>query len=196
MKIERQRTFETYNHRILWGAAERNLRLATSSNEDGKFFALGAMFLFFAAFEGYLNWLGTRITPEVWKDERQFFSRVPFQGTLGKYQFLAKHLRLPTPDPSEGPFQTAKELLKLRDMVAHPKTEEGEKPVKFTEEHFPPLYQSELEKRVSPDAASRAKDHLKTLAEDLHREAKQAYSSNVKETSAFGPLLGIEITDV
>jgi len=194
MKKERKQTFETYNHRILWGAAERNLRQATSpKNKDAKYFALGAMFLFFAAFEGYLNWLGTRIAPEVWVDERRFFSRSPFQGTLGKYQFLAKILHLP--NPSQVPFRTANNLLKLRNMVAHPTAEAGERLVKSKDGYFPPHYQSELEKKVSPEAASRAKDHLKQLAEELHREAKQVYSSNIHESNAFGQLLGTEITD-
>ena len=195
MKKVRKQTFETYNHRILWGAADRNLRLARSSNEDAKFFSLGAMFLFFAAFEGYLNWLGTRVAPEVWEEERQFFSRTPYQGTLGKYRLLAKLLRLPDPDSSQGPFRTAKDLLKLRNMVAHPKPEAGERSVKFKEGYFPPHYQSELEKKVSPDAANRARDHLKELAEALHCEAKQAYSGKIHESNAFGPQLGTEITD-
>ncbi|MGR8998515.1 MAG: hypothetical protein ACU88J_05645 [Gammaproteobacteria bacterium] len=198
MKKEQEpnQTFETYNHRILWRAAEGNLRQATSSTGDAKFFALGAMFLFFAAFEGYLNWLGTRIAPEIWQVERQFFSRSPFQGTLGKYRFLAKILCLPNPDPSQGSFQTAKDLLELRDMVAHPKAEAGKRLVKIKEGYFSAHYQSKLEKKVSPVAASRAKEHLKELAEGLHREAKQTYSCNIHESNAFGPILETEITDV
>lgn len=195
MKIERQQTFETYNHRILWGAALRNLLLATSSNKDTKFFALASMLLSILAFEGYLNWLGSRIAPEVWENERQLFSAGSSRGTLGKYRFLAKLLRLPTPDPSQGAFQTAKQLLKLRDKIVHPKTEAGERFVKFKEGHFPPRYQSELEKEVSPDAATRAKDHLEKLAEELHREAQLAYSGNVHETHAFRGPLSRETTD-
>lgn len=196
MKKERKQTFEVYNHRVLWMAAEKNLLQATPSNIDAKFFELSAMFLFFAAFEGYLNWLGTRIAPEVWKDERHFFRAAPFQGTLGKYRFLAKILHISNPDSSQGPFQTANDLLELRNMVAHPKAEAGEKPAKFTEGGFPLPYESELGKKVSPDAALRAKNHLKELAEELHREAKLFYSSNVHESSAFELFLEISITDV
>lgn len=195
LKKVRKQSFETYNHRILWEAAERNLLQATSSNKDAKFFAIGAMFLFFAAFEGYLNWLGTRIAPEVWKDERQFFSRSPFQGTLGKYLFLAKILHMSNHDPSQGPFQTATDLLELRNMVAHPKAEAGEKLVKFTEGCFPPLYESKLGKKVSPKKALRAKNNLKELVDGLHREAKLIYASNVHESDAFGSFLGGAITD-
>jgi hypothetical protein len=194
MKKVQTQTYETYNHRILWQTAEKNLQLVAPLNKDAMFFALGAMFLFFAAFEGYLNWLGNRIAPETWKDEKRFFSRSPFQGTLGKYKYLAKILELPIPDKSQGPFKTAHGLLKLRNMVAHPKPEEGEKQVKVPEGDFPPLYQCELEKEVSPEAACLAEKHLKILADELHCKAKQTYSDIVHESSAFGSLLGMEIT--
>lgn len=196
MKKKRKQAFETYNHRILWGAAERNLRLSTPSNNDAKFFSLSAMFLFFVAFEGYLNWLGTRIAAEVWKDERQFFSRAPYQGTLGKYRFLAKILQLPDPNPGQGAFKTATDLRNLRDMVAHSKPEAGERQVKVKEGYFPKSYQSELEKKISPTAARRAENDLKKLAEELHCRAREAYSANVHESKAFGPILGTEITDL
>lgn len=196
MKKDQTQTYKIYNHRIIWLTAEKNLKLATSQplNKDANFFALGAIFLFFAAFEGYLNWLGTRIAPEVWKDERQFFSRSPFKGTLGKYKYLAKILQLPTPDNSQGPFKTADSLLELRNMVAHPKPEEGERKVKVSDGNFPPLYQCELEKKVSPEAARFAEEHLKKLTDELHCKAQQAYPYSVDESNAFGPLLGIEIT--
>lgn len=195
MKKTTNQTFETYNHRILWEAADKNLQLATSSSNDRKYFALGGMFLFFAAFEGYLNWLGTRIAPEVWEDERQFFSRAPYQGTIGKYRFLAKILNLPVADASKGPFQTLKKLRKLRDMVAHPKPEAGTRSVKVKEGHFPPHHQGNLAKNISPNAASEAKDHLKKLAEQLHSEAKRLYPDSVRESEAFGSMLGYETTN-
>ena len=196
MKKEEKQVFEVYNHRILWGAAERNLKLASHSNGDSKFHALGAMFLFFAAFEGYLNWLGFRVAPEVWEDERQFFSRAPYQGTLGKYRFLSKILSLPEPDASKGAFQTATELKTLRDMVAHPKPEQGERTVKVKKGKFPPRYESKIDKKVTPKAANLAKKHLKELAELLHGAAKNLYSSTIHEASAFTSMLSFEITDV
>jgi hypothetical protein len=154
------------------------------------------MLLHFFAFEGYLNWLGNRIAPEVWEEEKEFFSRSPYQGSLGKYCFLAKVVRLPAPDPSKEPFQTAKELLKLRDMAVHPKAEAGERLVKFAGGHFPPHHGGRLAEKVSPKKAVRARDHLSKLVEDLHREAKSAYPELVPEDQAFGRLLGHEITSM
>jgi len=158
------------------------------------FHALGAMLLYFFAFEGYLNWLGNRVAPEVWQEEREFFSRPPYQGGLGKYRFLAKVVRLPAPDASQGPFQTAKDLLKLRDMAVHPKAEAGDRLVKFADGHFPMDYRGRLAEKVSPKKAGRARDHLAELAEDLHREAKASYPELVWEDEAFGRSLGSCIT--
>lgn len=193
-KYQKQK-IEVYNHRIIWAAAEKNLQLANSSNKDAKFFALGSMFLCFAAFEGYLNWLGARIAPDVWKNEREFFSHRPFQGTLGKYRFLVKILCLPDPTPGCGPFQTAKRLLELRDMVAHPKPEARECPVKFKDGYFPPFYQGRLEEFVSVKDANRAREHLKELADTLHTKAQQAHLDKVEGSEAFGFVLQMEITD-
>lgn len=197
MKKKRQQSYEVYNHQILWGVAERNLRRAISSQKKDKmFYALGAMLLLFFAFEGYLNWLGNRIAPEVWEEERQFFSRPPYQGTLGKYRFLIKVLRLPTSDTSRGPFQTAKRLLDLRRLAVHPKAEAGDRAVEIADGSFPPCYRGKLEREVSNQKAIQARDHVARLAEDLHMEAKSAYPDLVWEEKAFGPLLGRQITDV
>jgi hypothetical protein len=194
MKKERQQKYEIYNHRILWRVAELNLYMATSSQKNAKFYALGAMLLYFFAFEGYLNWLGNRIAPEAWEEEREFFSRPPYQGGLGKYRFLTKVVRLSAPGASQGPFQTAKELLKLRDMAVHPRAEAGDRLVKFANSHFPPHYRGRLAEKVSPKKASRARDHLSKLAEDLHIGAKSSYPELLWEDQAFGLSLRCSIT--
>jgi len=196
VKKERQQKYEIYNHRILWKVADLNSQAATSPEKGAKYHALGAMLLYFFAFEGYLNWLGNRIAPEVWEEERKFFSCPPYQGSLGKYRFLAKILCLPSPDASSGAFQTAKELLKLRDMAVHLKAEAGDRLVKFAEGHFPPHYGGRLAEKVSPRKASRARDHLSELAEGLHRGANLAYPELVWENQAFGLSLACGITPI
>ena len=195
MKTEQSQTFETYNHRILWSAAQRNLSMTESPHLEDKLYSLGAMFLFFAAFEGYLNWLGSRLAPEVWKHEREFFSRSPYQGTLGKYRFLAKILCLRDHDPSKRPFQTATKLQELRDFIAHPKPEKGQRQVPVKYGHFPHGYQCQLAKKVSLEAARRARDDIEGLAQELHVQARRRYAENVPEQDAFSALLGIDITD-
>lgn len=195
MKNERKQTFEIYNHRILWITAQKNLSLSRTPDNNALFYSLAAMLMMFFAFEGYLNWLGHLISPEIWDEEREFFNRPPYQGTLGKYLFLAKILVLPTPDQSKGPFKTVKELQILRDKAVHPRRESGTRNVKFTEGHFPPNYKSWLSEKVSSQKKDRAEKDIQALANELHQAAKVHYSNIITDSEPFTGILGSEITD-
>ena len=163
MKKEREQKYEIYNHRILWITAHKNLALSRASEDDALFFALSAMLMMYFAFEGYLNWLGNLIAPEVWHNEKEFFNRPPYQATLGKYLYLSKILVLQAPNKSEGLFQTAKELQQLRDKVVHPRSESGKRSVKFAEGKFPRNYQSWLSTKVSAKKRDRAEKDIEAL---------------------------------
>jgi hypothetical protein len=171
------------------------LTLSRTSENDALFFSLSAMLMMYFAFEGYLNWLGLLIAPEVWDKEKEFFSRPPYQGTLGKYLYLSKVLVLQVPDKSEGPFQTAKELQQLRDKSVHPRSESGERNVKFVEGKFPPSYRSWLATKVSAKKRDRAEKDIKTLVNELHQAAKVHYPDMITVTEPFTDMLSFNITD-
>ncbi|MEW6406231.1 MAG: hypothetical protein AB1649_30970, partial [Chloroflexota bacterium] len=154
-KIRRAQKYEIYNHRILGISAHKFLTLAKSDEIEGKYYALAAVLFSFMAFEGYLNWLGSRIAENVWRNERDFFSRPPFKGTLGKFSYLVTLLHLEMPDPSKGPYQTALEVHRLRDSIAHTTPEYGENEVEFPPGNFPPMYRGKLAKRITTKTAQR-----------------------------------------
>lgn len=193
MKKELLEKYEVYNHRILWSTACKNLKLALEVPGDQMFFSLASMLLFYFAFEGYLNWIGDLIVPEVWKKERDFFSREPYQGTLGKYLFLCRMLGLPLPEASQGAFQRVKELQQLRDMAVHPRAERGRRAVKLAEGYFPPIYRRRLEEKVSLRKAEHAKKDLNSLCDELHKAARQHYPDIVTETEPFSGAFGFQI---
>ncbi len=195
MKKEREQEYEIFNHRILWITAQKNLALSRDSENDALFFALSAMLMMYFAFEGYLNWLGHLIAPEVWDKEKDFFNRPPYQGTLGKYQFLSKVLVLQAPDKSVGPFHTVKELQQLRDKAVHPRTESGKRSVKFTEDKFPPNYRSWLSTKVSANKRDRAEKNIEALVNEIHQAARAYYPDLIKVTEPFSGMSGFTITD-
>ena len=195
MKVEREQVYETYNHRLLWVAATKNLEEAESQRPDAKYFALSAMYLYFAAFEGYLNWLGDRIAPDIWKTERTFFSCPPHKGTVGKLRYLHQMLYDADLDFSQGSPQTVQELEALRNRIAHPKTEAGKRIVKHLSHHFPPPYASNLEKTVSPLKARQAKAHLESLAECLHQKARLKHGDCIVELKPFNGPSSFSISD-
>lgn len=195
MKKEREQKYETYNHRILWATAQKNLARSRESENDTLYFSLSAMLMMYFSFEGYLNWLGYLIAPEVWEIEKDFFSKPPYQGTLGKYLFLSKVLVLESPDKSKGPFQTVKELQDLRDKAVHPRSERGTSNVKYSEGKFPPHHRSCLATKVSAKKRDIAEKNIQKLVNELHQAAKFHYPGIIDTSEPFVGILGFDITD-
>jgi len=102
--------------------------LDISKNEErdpegnSAYLRLSALLLVHTAFESYLNHLGAIVCPVTWKDERNFFTRTPYRGTLGKYRFLAEHLHVPIAR-GELPYQDLKDLDSWRNFVVHGRDE-------------------------------------------------------------------------
>ncbi len=49
--------------------------------------------------EAYLNYVGERIAPEIWADERNYFKNEPYRGALGKLRQVMDLVGMPwTPD--------------------------------------------------------------------------------------------------
>lgn len=187
--------YQVFNHRIVWYAAIANLELIKADDEDSKYYALGAMVLTFFAFEGYLNWLGVLIQPDVWKDERRFFQKEPFRGTLGKHLFLREHLGLPALSKETRPFSTAIMLCEVRNVLAHTKPEKGERYVEYTFPDYPPTYEGQLQTMINPDRAQMAREDIEDLANQLHAGSTTRYPNLVPESEPFCPLLAMQSTD-
>jgi len=195
MKSKRQQ-YEVFNHRIVWQAAARNLCLVDSGNRDGKYFTLGARVLTFFAFEGYLNWLGELIFPDMWQSERNLFTKPPHAGTLGKHQYLREYLGLPPLPAKDRPLSTAIMLHRVRNFLAHTKPERGERTVEFSFPEFPPTYDGFLNAVCTPDAAQISMDDIRVLANQLHEESKIKHPELVPEAEPFCGLLNFQTTDM
>ena len=128
------------------------------------------------SFEGYLNYLGELIAPEVWKDERHFFTQKPYDGTLGKYHFLMKITIQDPPPKTRRPHLTIIRLAQLRNFVAHSRPEFGQRTARLSKKTgFPTEYRHELSKRVSKIKAKHVLEDVKKLLGELHDGAKQYY---------------------
>jgi hypothetical protein len=69
-----------------------------------------------------LNYVGERLAPDVWKDERNNFRREPYRGLEGKIRKVLELVGFPW-QPTTEPLKTILELKSLRDLIAHGKAE-------------------------------------------------------------------------
>lgn len=143
-------TGETVPHRLLWEIVEEQARLASELEREWSKPALVAMVFGFHTVEAYLNFVGERLDPETWQNERVFFRNKPYRGWNGKLRKVMELVELPWPEPVERPLKTILELKKLRDLIAHPKPEKLASEMTHTEDTEAPLLVSMLRSMFTP----------------------------------------------
>ena len=151
--------------------------------------------MIYFSLEAYLNYLISLIAPEAYENEREFFSRRPYQGTLGKYIFLRRMLSMTTPNMGRRPHQTVKELQKLRDLAVHAKPERGERMVNVKKEHHPEEYIPRMGRAVTKGKADRALKDIKVIVNDLHAYARKHYPDTLQSDNPLGIIFSCSITD-
>lgn len=110
----------SYTHRLLWQIAAEQADLARQRERGRVNCSLVAVTFAFHALEAYVNFAGTHLAPDIWKNERKYFrSRGGWQGKLRTVLDLTG---VPW-DPDIRPLKTILELQVLRDSIAHGKAE-------------------------------------------------------------------------
>lgn len=146
------------------------MQVARSDQKGSWYFYLTAMLMGFMTFEAYINFLGTKLEPELWKDERSTFKERPYKGTNGKLLKLCEMHGVPFPEKGRRPFQTVCRLNELRDIVAHGKPDEFEFTVRHPAAKNPTTIKYSLDDYVSARKAERAISDLQTVVESLHEK--------------------------
>jgi hypothetical protein len=110
---------EEYLHKDAWAVVNRQLEYAEANLRGALHDDLVAMVSAFHCIEGFLNFVGDRIAPELWKDEKKQFKCTDIDGKLGTISTLCG---LGKPDKGRRPYSTLSTFKVLRDSMAHPKT--------------------------------------------------------------------------
>ncbi|MDP3111944.1 MAG: hypothetical protein Q8M71_07580 [Thermodesulfovibrionales bacterium] len=168
----------SYTHKILWPTAKYQMEAAKQLPERKKYFYLSAMVMAFFTLESYLNYLGEIIDPTTWKSEKLFFTEKPYIGTLGKLSFLINKLGMLQFDRGKRPYQTIKQLKRIRDFLVHGRTEKYNGTVKYKDGSSPDLdvVKSYLEKHISERKANIALEDTEQIIKELHHKAAKTHS--------------------
>jgi hypothetical protein len=154
---------ETFPHRLLWQIVEEQAKLANERERDWSKPALVAMVFGFHTVEAYLNFVGERLAPEIWRAERNYFRRVPYRGWDGKLRKVMELVRMPWPELIERPLKTILELRELRDLIAHPKPEKLTSEIVHPAGTEAPLLVATLRSKFTP------KDKMVTAVHDVEQ---------------------------
>lgn len=130
---------QAFTHQYLWNCARLLLSQPETKSPSDGYFRMAGMAMAYFAYEAYLNLVGPRIDPEAWKNEREFFSKSPYRGTEGKLKRICERIGLDI-ERGKRPYQTIRELKKLRDFLAHGKLEVYAYEVKVKEGQTPDMF--------------------------------------------------------
>lgn len=160
---------EALPHRFLWEIVEEQAKLASDREREWSKPALVAMVFAFHTVEAYLNFVGERLAPEVWRDERNYFRREPYRGWDGKLRKVMELVGMPCPDLVKRPLKTILELRELRDLIAHPKPEKLTREIVHDDGTEAPSLVSTLRSKFTPkDRLTRAVHDVEQFLNRVH----------------------------
>lgn len=164
---------ECYTHQHLWNCAKALLaQPATQSPKDG-YFQMAGMLMAYFTFEAYLNLVGPRIDREAWKNERNFFNTPPYRGTPGKLKRICEKLGIHV-EASKRPYQTLRELRRLRDSLAHGRSQSYGYSLLAREGQRPDLFRGlTIYNSITRRKAERALKDTEEFIEFLHAKINQ-----------------------
>jgi hypothetical protein len=173
---------ESLLHRELWRVVKMQADFAEEQEEGSFYTNLVAMVFAFHTVEAYLNFVGGRLAPEVWRDERNYFRNEPYRGFEGKLRKVMELVGLRWREPADRPFKTILELKALRDLIAHakPETLAGEIPHPTGTE--PPIIVPSLHQMVTGEKRAEAVSDVEHFLNQIHSLA----APKVKDDRWFG----------
>lgn len=163
---------ERFLHKDLWRVVERQLEHAVGTPTGSFYDHLVAMVFALHALEAYLNFVGGRLAPNIWKIEREFFRNEPYRGFGGKVKKVLELADLVEPARDIRPYSTVWLLKDLRDLIVHAKPYEFTKLIDNTIDEDSQWNLTDFDSLVSRDNAQRARDDIKVFVESIHTAAK------------------------
>lgn len=184
---------EEYIHKVVWRVVKRQVAHVEANPKGALMDDLVALVFASHALEGYANFLGAKIAPDLWANERELFRN---SGLDGKLVVLHERCGLTAPEKGRRPYSTVRELKRLRDGIAHPKTIVLlPRRTEYVEGKEPPLFaRGYLEQLVGHERALRAMEDVKAIADRLHGAAMARFPNKHLIPNALEGILSMRST--
>jgi hypothetical protein len=151
-----------------WQVVKRHIQYAEAMPQHASDEDLVAMIFAFHTMEGYLNYVGQKIAPELWKNERVTFK----PGLSGKLNAVYERCGIGRPNPGKRPYSTLIELKKLWDRLAYRQTRRPRGSIESLDHKSSAAFaNSRLASVVSHRMAVKARDDVKQIVDEINSAA-------------------------
>lgn len=179
-----------FPHRMLWGVLAD---LREELVQDPRFLrsvGVAALLVAHNCFEGYLNYAGELLLPEVWAGERRSFGSEPYRGVMGKCHRLAHELSV-TLERRGRPYRTVRQLQVWRNGVVHPKVERLERIVSFEDPKYLRNLQTQFFRQVTLKFVDCVTADVESLCDLLQTAAHMQHPGKFLGPGSFKGILGM-----
>jgi len=167
-RVAQEPESEEYLLKEAWQVVKRHIQYAEAMPQNASSEDLVAMIFAFHTMEGYLNYVGQKIAPELWKNERVIFK----PGLSGKLNAVYERCGIGRPNPGRRPYSTLSELKNLWDRVTHRQTSRSQGPIEsLIHKASPSFANSRLATVVSHRMAVKARDDVKRIVDEINSAA-------------------------
>jgi hypothetical protein len=178
MAVRHEITGEGFTHVYLWKCATTLLTQPETKSPKDMYYRMAGMVMAYFTFEAYLNFVGSRVEPAAWKDERKFFSKGSYRGTQGKLKLLCEKYQIKV-DPNKRPCLTVREAGRLRDYLAHGKPDRYAIEVDVEEVKEPDMFGGlKIYDYVTQEKADRTLQDTEEFIEYLHAMIGKKHKSS------------------
>ena len=173
-----------FPHKFLWKVCNMMFEEGNKNNikDEKEKFYMTSLLMAFLSYEGYINYLGENIAPEIWEDEQNFFTRQNnYPGIKGKLKFLLEKIGEEMPDEEEVQYSTILKLKKFRDTLSHIKPYKCE--ISANDDideklfYFQTNLQQYIEQFCTKDNTECVIINVENFIECLHKKAKNYINS-------------------
>ena len=164
---------EVFVHKYLWHVVTRIVDNNEESGTASFYDDLVVMVFAFHALEAYINYAGEILSPELWKTERDYFSKNPYKGFDGKIRKLFELCKINEPSRLERPYSSVWKLKSLRDSIAHAKLEKKTYVITSNTSEMISLHQEPFNGAVTHENALTAVEDVSALIHFIHGNAKK-----------------------
>jgi len=157
------------------------------------YFHIPAMLMAYLTYESYINYLGDRIAPEIWKKEREYFREPPYHGIEGKLNLILEKCKINSIDLAKGPYQNIVRLKHFRDYLSHGKPDKYELIKLHIRNKEPSLFDGydKLSKFVTKEKSESSVKSVKLFIDELHHKILKSIKGNLFKIDGKNPLTGI-----
>lgn len=169
-KFQVETVSNTYEY--LWSACEKAMEDAQTTDGSPWYYYFTAMTMAYFCYEAFLNHVLHHIAPDIFANEKEFFSKPPYKGTEGKLKKVCEVAKIDFPNKGDTAYQQIQLLKKLRDFVAHGKTEQTSEVVEVADGHDAINIQSTLHDLVTKKHAERSISEMKAFIISLNEQVR------------------------